>query len=337
MEPVSMEDVARRAGVSTATVSRTLRGLPNVSTTTRGRVLAAAAELSYVVSPMASRLASRRTHTVGVVVPHAARWYFGRVVAGAETVLREAGLDLLLYSLGDLSARTRFFDRLPLRRRVDAVLTVAMALTEPEYEAVHTLGVPVVVAGLRTTGTHCVRIDDTGVMLAAVAHLVALGHRRIGMISTYADQSMWLPVAHERRAGYLAGLAAAGLADEPGLVVSVPFGVSDGERAMRRLMARPDRPTAVVAESDELAFGAVAAARRAGLAVPGDVSVIGIDDHDLSDVMDLTTVRQEVMEVGVQAGHMIVRAVAHPGEEPRELVLPTTLVVRGSTGPVAGS
>jgi LacI family repressor for deo operon, udp, cdd, tsx, nupC, and nupG len=330
-----MEDVARRAGVSTATVSRTLRGLPNVSADTRGRVLAAAEELAYVVSPMASRLASRRTHTVGVIVPHAARWYFGKVVAGAEGVLREAGLDLLLYSLGDLSARTRFFAQLPLRRRVDAVLTVAMPLSEPEYDAVHTLGVPVVVAGLRAPGARCVRIDDTAVMLAAVAHLVGLGHRRIGMISTYADQSMWLPVAHERRAGYLAGLAAGGLTVDPALVVSVPFGVPGGERAMRRLLEGPDPPTAVVAESDELAFGAIGAARRAGLSVPGDVSVVGVDDHELSEVMDLTTVRQEVLEQGVQAGRMIVRAVQLPGEEPRELVLPTSLVVRGSTGPVA--
>ena len=96
-----MEDVARQAGVSIATVSRTLRGKPNVAATTRGRVLRAAAELSYVVSPIASGLATGRTGAVGVLVPYASRWYFGQVVAGAEAVLGESGLDLLLYTLGD--------------------------------------------------------------------------------------------------------------------------------------------------------------------------------------------------------------------------------------------
>lgn len=332
--PVSMEDVARRAGVSTATVSRTLRGLPNVSADTRVRVLHAAAELSYVISPIASRLASRRTHTVGVLVPHATRWYFSQVVAGAEAVLRDAGLDVLLYNLCDLSARERFFARLPLRRRVDAVLTVAMPLTGSETAALGALAVPVVVAGLRSPGTRCVRIDDSATVRRAVAHLISCGHRRIGMISTYADQNMWLPVAHERRAAYLAALVDAGLPVTSDMVVSVPFGIPGGERAMNQLLALENPPTAVIAEADELAFGALAALRRAGIPVPDGMSVIGIDDHELSQLLDLTTVRQCVFEQGGLAARLLVRAIARPGEGPTdELVVPTTLVVRGSTGP----
>jgi len=332
-DPVSMEDVARRAGVSTATVSRTLRGLPNVSEDTRGRVLRAAAELSYVISPMASRLASRRTRTVGVLVPHASRWYFGQIVAGAEAVLREAGLDLLLYNLCDVPARERFFERLPLRRRVDAVLTVALPLTSGETAAIAELGVPVVVAGLRAEGTRCVRIDDAAVVNRAVSHLVGLGHRRIGMISTYADQSMWLPVAHERRAAYLAALQRAGLPPDEELVVSVPFGLPGGEAGITRLLELPGPPTAVLAESDELAFGALAALRRAGIAVPRQMSVVGVDDHELSELLDLTTVRQSVFEQGALAARLLVRAIDEPTEQAQELVMPTTLVVRGSTAP----
>ncbi|GIG51686.1 LacI family DNA-binding transcriptional regulator [Dactylosporangium siamense] len=329
--PVSMEDVARLAGVSSATVSRTLRGLPNVSDETRDRVLQAAASLSYVVSPIASRLASGRTHTVGVIVPYAARWFFGQIVAGAESVLREHGLDLLLYNIGDVAARQRFFGQLPLRRRVDAVLVVAMQFTDPETADLRSLGVPIVAVGHDVPGAGCVRIDDVAAATSAIQHLLGLGHRRIGMISTYADQAMFLPVAHERRRAYLDTLTAAGLPVCDELVMSVPHGLDGGEQAMRRLLTLPDPPTAVFAESDELAFGALSALRRTGR----HVSVIGFDDHELSALLDLTTVRQRVFEQGVLAAGMLRRAMTVSDWTPEELLMPTTLVLRASTWPVA--
>lgn len=326
-----MEDVARLAGVSTATVSRTLRGLPNVSDETRNRVLQAAASLSYVVSPIASRLASGRTHTVGVIVPYAARWFFGQIVAGAESVLREHDLDLLLYNLGDAAARQRFFGQLPLRRRVDAVLVVAMQFTEAEIADLRSLGVPIVAVGHDVPGAGCVRIDDVAAATSAIQHLLGLGHRRIGMISTYADQAMFLPVAHARRRAYIDTLTAAGLPVCDELVMSVPHGLDGGEQAMRRLLALPDPPTAVFAESDELAFGALSALRRTGR----HVSVIGFDDHELSALLDLTTVRQRVFEQGVLAAGMLRRAMTVSDWTPEELLMPTTLVTRASTWPVA--
>src|SRR5215213_3197357 len=123
-------DVARRAGVSASTVSRSLRGSAKVSQQTRERVLRAAAELSYVPSPAASRLASGRTSAIGVVVPFATRWFFCEVLIGVEGPLRQAGYDLLLYNIGDPAARAAFFETMPLRRRVDAVLSVASSLRE---------------------------------------------------------------------------------------------------------------------------------------------------------------------------------------------------------------
>jgi LacI family repressor for deo operon, udp, cdd, tsx, nupC, and nupG len=329
--PVSMEEVARLAGVSTATVSRTLRGLPNVSAETRDRVLRAAASVSYVVSPIASRLASGRTHTVGVIVPYASRWFFGQIVAGAESVLREHDLDLLLYNLGDSPSRLRFFGQLPLRRRVDAVLVVAMQFADAEIDALRSLNVPVVVVGDVMPGAGCVRIDDIAAATTAIRHLLELGHVRIAMISTYADQNFFLPVAHARRRAYLESLAAAGIPRDDELLMSVPHGMHGGERAMRRLLALRSPPTAVFAESDELAFGALSALRRTGR----HVSVIGFDDHELSELLDLTTIRQRVFEQGVLAAGMLRRAMTTANWAPEELLIPTTLVVRASTWPVA--
>ncbi|HEX9231754.1 MAG TPA: LacI family DNA-binding transcriptional regulator, partial [Jatrophihabitantaceae bacterium] len=128
----SIEDVAKLAGVSIATVSRSLRGLPDVATATRDRVLAAAQELDYVASPFAARLASGRTATVGVVVPFVHRWYFAEVLGAVESVLHHAGFDLLLYNLGDHEGRQRFFARMPVRKRVDAIVIASLVLSDDE-------------------------------------------------------------------------------------------------------------------------------------------------------------------------------------------------------------
>ncbi|MBT8225715.1 MAG: LacI family DNA-binding transcriptional regulator [Dactylosporangium sp.] len=334
-----MEDVARRAGVSIATVSRTLRDQANVAEETRRRVLRAAEELSYVVSPIASRLATGRTGAVGVVIPYASRWYFGQVIAGAESVLRDCGLDLLLYNVGDQAARKRFFERQPLRRRVDAVLAVAMPFTDSELSTLHGLGVPMTVVGFDSPGIPSVRINEAATIDRAMQHLFDLGHRRIAMISTYADQNVWLPVAHQRRTAYLAALAEAGVEPDPQLVISVPFSVGNGERATAALLALEDPPTAIFAESDELAFGALTALRRAGIGVPESVSVLGVDDHDVSQLLDLTTMRQLVFQQGSLAAKILAKALGidcvapEPDTESGTVLVPTTLIIRGSTGP----
>src|SRR5262249_43106068 len=147
-------------GVAPSTVSRALRGLPTVSDATRARIVAIAHDLGYVVSPSASRLASGRTCTVGVVVPSIDRWYFGRVVVGVEQVLRANRFDLLLYNLGDAAGRKQFFSDMPLRRRVDAVLVVALPLVEREVAALVALRVPVVVLGAFIEPFTGVRVDD---------------------------------------------------------------------------------------------------------------------------------------------------------------------------------
>src|SRR4051812_41923189 len=176
----SIEDVARQAGVSIATVSRALRGLPDVASATRDRVLEAASELNYVASPFAARLASGRTATVGVVVPFVNRWFFAEVIDTVETALRRAGFDLLLYNLGDEAGRARFFDVMPMRKRVDAVLVVSLVLADDEIAALQALGCPVGLLGLERHGFLSTRIDDVGSARMAVTHLTDLGHRRIG-------------------------------------------------------------------------------------------------------------------------------------------------------------
>jgi LacI family repressor for deo operon, udp, cdd, tsx, nupC, and nupG len=325
----SIEDVAKRAGVSIATVSRSLRGLPDVAAATRDRVLVAARELDYVASPFAARLASGRSSTIGVVTPFVNRWFFAEVLGAIESVLSTAGFDLLLHNLADIEGRDRFFSLLPVRKRVDAVLVVSLVLTDPELAALATLGLPVGVLGAEHPGLYSVRIDDVGASRSAVGHLLELGHRDIALIGGDTEDPMRFTPPYDRRTGFLQALAGAGV-DRPQPERVGYFTVAGGEQAMVDLLAQPDRPTAVFAESDEMAYGAIRAIRRAGLRVPQDIAVMGFDDHATADLMDLSTIRQPVAEQGVRIAQALLRAIADDTAAFDE-VLPTELVVRGST------
>ena len=331
----SIVDVAALAGVSAATVSRSLRGHSNVSPATRQRVVEAARELAYVISPQASGLASGRTGTIGIVVPFITRWFFANAVAGASTVLHEAGYDVLLHHLGSASARDSFFERMPLARRVDAVLTVSLPLSEEHTLALRALDMPLVTMGARMDGLTCVRIDDVAVASSAVYHLLHQGHEDIVMLAGFdEDKGFGFASSEDRRTGFRQAMSAAGLGDgtDQDIVVARAYGIEGGAQAMDELLAGPRLPTAIVAEYDELAIGALRSLRRAGIPVPGRISVVGIDDHEMSSVVELTTVRQPVQEEGATAAQLLLDTLGERPPGPTDVVLPTRLVVRGSTG-----
>lgn len=329
----SINDVARAAGVSASTVSRALRGLPGVSDGVRAQISAVAGRLGYTASRSASSLASGRTHTIGVVVPYVGRWFFGTVLDAAEQVFSTAGYDVLLYNLGSPETRKRFFTRMPARKRVDAVLSLLIP-DEKESAALRSLGVPLAgtVGGPRP-GFTVVGIDDRAGAESAVRHLVNLGHRRIGMISGSSGPLHWTtPI--QRRRGYLDVLADAGTEHDPALEADGGYTVDGGERAMTELLAASRPPTAVFAQSDEMAMGALRALRRHRLRVPDDVSVVGFDDHELADVIGLTTVAQPVAAQGTEAARLLLRQLDEPEARPsRHVRMPIRLVLRETTAP----
>jgi LacI family repressor for deo operon, udp, cdd, tsx, nupC, and nupG len=330
----TIKDVAEAAGVSTATVSRALHGLPRVSEATRRRVLAAAADLHYVASPSAASLASGQTMAIGVVAPFVNRWFFAAVVHSAEELLRSAGYDLLLYSLGtDAQERRRAFSGNLLRKRVDAVLVLGLQPDPDEVAALSAAGGPVAIVGVAVPGWASVRIDDVGAAHVAVRHLVELGHRHIAYIGGEPDDPLHSAAPADRLTGYRAELQDSGLPLDPTLEAVGGFTVRGGMAAMHQLLRAPRLPTAIFAASDEMAMGAAHTAQRAGLRVPEDISVIGIDDHEMSELFDLTTVAQPVDAQGVLAAELILAALSEPARPVPTITVPTALVVRGSTGP----
>jgi DNA-binding LacI/PurR family transcriptional regulator len=299
-QTVNMADVAQRLGVSISTVSRALRGLPGVSEATRTRILAEAQAMSYVVSPAAASLAGGATGRVGLLVPRVDAWFYSEVVAGAEAALRAAGLDTMLTCVPSNRDRFDFFERLPLRRKIDALIVVSFPLDARSESRLAALGIPVVAVSCTSQQFSSVAVDDARAARLAVDHLVRAGHRRIGM----------------------------------GLVASVPWGIDGGAHGMELLLSVAQPPTAVFCFSDEVAIGALRTLRRSGIAVPEGMSLTAVDDHPMAELLDLTTVHQPVGEQGREAGRLVVEMLA--GGPVRRVELPTRLVVRHSARPFDG-
>jgi DNA-binding LacI/PurR family transcriptional regulator len=322
--------VAKLANVSSGTVSRALRGLPNVSAETRARVTAAAAQLHYVASPSASSLASGRMSTVGVVTPFISRWFFAEVLNGIEEVLQTARFDLVLYIDGDGS----LLQSLPMKRRVDAMILLTLPPEAPDVGNVASMGVPVGSVGVDIEGFSSVKIDDVASAEMAVNHLIGLGHTRIGMVTLGNEYSLPFTNIRDRDRGFIQAMSRAGLEPRPEMIVRGFSSVEGGERAAAQLLSLPERPTALFVQSDEMAMGVLHTIRRAGLRCPEDISVIGFDDHSLSRVFELTTVAQPAHQQGALLARSVLDQVLS-GAAPRAEVLATQLVIRGTTAPLA--
>lgn len=300
-----------------------------------------------------------RARTVAVLVPHVTRWFYAHVIAGAEGLLREHGLDVVIYDLaGRADNRERFFGASPLRHRLHGVLALCLVLADDEVAELAALGLPGVSVGTSVPGWASVGIDDRDVAAQAVRHLVGLGHRRIAHLGGGPVRDpMSFRTPTDRREGYRGVLAEAGLELDPSLDVDVEWTTEGGAAGMRKLLALGSPPTAVFAGSDEIAIGALDVARTAGLRVPEDLSVIGVDDHESARLVGLTTVAQPVDVQGRIAAQLLLSALdagsaapagpagpvrrdgagagdvgADSGGAPSILV-PTTVVIRSTTGP----
>jgi len=330
----TIEDVAAAAGVSLATVSRSLRGLPNVADSTRDRVRQIAIELDYHPHPSATRLASGKTGAVAVVVPVVDTWYFSRLVAGVDATCRDLGFEaLVLSAAGSSGLGQRLATGLAhaVIGRADAAILVDLQLDETEQIALRESCLPVATIGDSSEGFTAVGIDNTEVGRIATEHLIGLGHRRIGLVGGQRENPLGLQVPTHRRLGYLAALAKAGIEIDPGLIVCGEYSVAGGHEACAPLLDLDDPPTGIVAMSDEIAFGIIMAANERGLSIPDDLSIVGIDDHDVAPVVGLTTVHQDVAEQGSRAARAVLDMLGDDRHTIERILTPISLQVRRST------
>ncbi|MEU9172921.1 LacI family DNA-binding transcriptional regulator [Streptomyces sp. NPDC048420] len=321
-----LEDVAARVGLSTASVSLVLRNAAGPSERTRRRVLRAAADLGYRPDRTASALASRRSRLLGVVVDIHSPFH-AELVEHLHTAAEEVGYALVLSALTRTRAEGTAVETL-LAFRCEALILLGSVSPTPVLAALGRQA-PVISVGSRTAEADLdvVRTADDDGVGQIVDHLAGLGHRSIA----YVEGGVGV-IATDRSRGYRDAMRRHGL-DEHIRVLHGDRTEAAGERAGRQLLGGGDLPTAVVAYNDQCAIGLLTALRRAGVEVPGAVSVVGYDDDALSRLacFDLTTVSQNAEEQARQAVAAAMERLERGRTEPREIVLAPTLVVRGTT------
>ncbi|MFJ5862324.1 LacI family DNA-binding transcriptional regulator [Pseudarthrobacter sp. NPDC092439] len=332
---ISIEDVAAAAGVSTATVSRAVRGLPRVSPATREKILEIAANLGYVASSSASGLATGRTRTIGVLAPFVSRWFFSKAIEGADRELHARQYNLSLFNLGGHgSNRERLFSKTMVYKQIDALLVLCMALTPEELDHLQKIDIPLVVVGGHVEECAYIGIDDYAAASTAVRHLIDLGHRDIALLHGDDETDLNFDVPRVRILAFKDVMTAANLPTRPEWDEWGDFTVKSGQEAFRRLWALPGaKPTAVFCASDEMAMGVIFEAARMGVKVPEQLSVVGIDNHDFAEPMGLTTVGQRPDEQAELATKMLLDELDGAAGSVRSAVAPHQLIVRTTTAP----
>lgn len=324
-----MEDVAREAGVSRALVSLVMRDQPNVSAPRRRRVLEVAGRLGYRPNAMARSLATRRTRTVGVVLDDLRNPFFAEIAGGVEALASELGYQLLLGAGGRLARRERAALATLLEYRVDGVILVSPRMQAAEMAAA-AAEVPVVVVGRQVRGVDAdsVLIDERHGTRLVLDHLWALGHERIAHVDGGRGAG-----GPQRRSAYVRSMRSRRLASRV-RVIPGDFTEEAGTIAALRLLSEPDLPTAVFAANDMVAAGLLGEFDRAGLDVPGDVSIVGYDNISIAHLarVSLTTVDQPRTEMGRMALELLLQRIEHRRPAVVRLVEPT-LVIRSTTAP----
>ena len=330
----TIRDIARHAGVSVATVSRVINGRPDVSAETREAVLRHVRAHNFSSNRSARALSSGRTGLVGFTMPFAHAEYFAAILSGATEALYEQDLRAVLCpTLHEHERELTLLDRL-MHGTTDAAILLLPTETSDELKALQAHGYPFVVADPRyplDEGIPAVSAAHWAGAKAAVDHLLQLGHRRIGLIT--GDRG-W--AATEGRVdGYHTALAAAGVLPTPELVAEGDFLLDSGREAAFRLLDLAEPPTAILASNDNMAVGAMQAARARGLRIPEDLSLVGYDDSEKASIVApaLTTVRQPLEELGRTAVSLLTRLLDRQRVEALHVELATKLVVRESTAP----
>lgn len=352
-ERLTIQDIARLAGVSKATVSRVLNQKPDVDPETRQRILRIMAEQGFVPSITASGLAGGRTRMVGVLVPSLTWQFIPEILQGVAEIIENSSYELLLYSISPNKDRVAAIDRILDTKLTAGLLVIVPGQALPRLQQLHEEGTPVVVIDDQHLPANLpwVGADNRLGAYHAVRHLINLGHRRIAHIQGPSSYQC----SHERYQGYAQALLEAGLMPDPKLIVQGDFEIASGRACARQLLALEERPTAIFAANDNMAWGVLEVAEDARLRVPDDLAVVGFDDTVPSSHKrpPLTTVRQPFQEMGQRAAEVLLWLVDSPRPvangwptppslkvpvpapvplDPVRIQLPTSLIVRQSCG-----
>lgn len=330
--PARIADVAALAGVGVATVSRVMNGGAHVRPATRDRVLEAIRTLNYRPSSVARSLSLQRTMVVAALLPWFTNPSAVQRVRGIVEGLSSSQYDLMVFDIESEARQRRAFELFDRGDRADGLLVVSTLPPEPEVERIRAARIPCILVDAVHPALPSIAVDDVGGGELATRHLVELGHRRIALIGDPPPEFRF-EWSRDRTHGYERALRRAGIAVRPEYVREGTRLLHVARAIAAELLSLPERPTAIFASSDTQALGTLEAARRLGIRVPEELSVVGFDDIEVASYVGLTTVRQPLAESGRRGAELLLRALGGRPVDLRTELLPLELVVRGTTGP----
>ncbi len=329
--PKTIYDVAARAGVSISTVSLALNSPARVSAETRRKVLEAVDALGFVPKTDAVTRARRGVGRVGVIAPYTSYPTIGRRLNGILQAAAQRSLEIVLFDQESAAqSSSPLLASLPITGRLDGLIVVSLPLEEDAARRLLNQHLPTVLIDVRHPGFDSVYTDDTPGGRLVAEHLLARGHRHFSFIGETQKSLLYVSPSQRRLAGYRTALAEAGYNLAEGNVRLTEHGVEAACTATKELLQVENHPTAIFASDDILAAGALRAAHDLGLAVPDDIAVVGFDDGELAQALDLTTVRQPLEESGRAAMERLIQQLDQPGTI-REVALQLELVQRGTS------
>ncbi|HEX2979746.1 MAG TPA: LacI family DNA-binding transcriptional regulator [Anaerolineaceae bacterium] len=335
MPDLTLEDIAKQAGVSRSTVSRVVNEQPNVREDVRKRVLSVIQATGYHPNQAARTLASQRSWMIGLVLPRSvssffADPYFPRLAQGIAQACNQHDYTLALFLVGSQEDEDKIIPRVARKSFLDGILVQSGQDNDRLVDRLVASDVPLVVAGrpFQTDRLSYIDVDNVNAAYNATSHLIRLGYKRIATITGSPNSTVTI----DRKEGYSRALVERGRQVDPALIVEGDFSEEGGYYAMRQLLSA--HPDAVFAASDIMAIGAIRAVSEAGLKVPEDVAVIGFDDLPIASPnnFQLTTVRQPVYQLGYQAVEILIDLIENGICPPRRVIMGTELIVRDTCG-----
>ncbi len=333
---VTIRDVARQAGVSPGTASRALNNNPLVNEGTRQQVLQTAKALNYQPNILARRLSLGRTLTIGILAPFFTRPAFVARLQGIVEALQNTSYDLLIHNINNPESRSQVFDEMLRSRRIDGAIIISLPLDNETRAILREIKIPVVlidVPSCQDLELSQVVVDDVTGGAQATRHLIVLGHKRIAFLGDRSDPRFEFTSSKHRYLGYQQALAEAGIPLNPHYVSECDINRTAAREASIELLSQPQPPTAFFAASDTQALGVLEAARQLHLDVPGDLSVIGYDDLEIADHIQLTTVHQQLITSGQRGAHQLLRHLRDESAPIIKETLATSVLVRNTTAP----
>ncbi|MEM8862403.1 MAG: LacI family DNA-binding transcriptional regulator [Chloroflexota bacterium] len=328
---VTIKDVAKRAGVGIGTVSRVLNGGNSVRESTREKVEEAIKALEYTPNQQARRLVTGKSLTIGIIAPFFTSQSVVERLRGIESVIAASPYDLIIYNIENINSLNKYIKQLSRDEKVDGLIVISRGLSCDQIESLDRANTKTIILDAESSALSSVTIDDVAGGFNATKHLINLGHKKIGMVADIFERDLGNDSSRDRFAGYKNALENSGLEFDSDYVLDIGLSRKDGYQMASKILRLPERPSAIVAASDVLASGVIQAAREMSINIPYDLSLIGYDDIELAEFMNLTTIRQPLFDSGRTSAELLLEELNNPEQKQKHIQLPTSVVIRGTT------